>query len=205
MKNRDYKVFRPNTFYHVFNRGSNKQPIFIDEKDYLSFLKRVKLILNLTTDNNLHLKAVPAESFSIASFCLMPNHFHFLIRQNTNTGISKLLLKLCTSYSMYFNKKYQRSGPLFQDTFKAKPVTNDSYLVYLSAYIHNNPPNPFHYPYSSLPDILGQRKGLICQPDLILDLFYGKQDQYKKFVNQFSESHKNLIKHLLFEDDNDKG
>lgn len=204
MKNRDYKIFRPNTFYHLFNRGINKQKIFLDDNDYLGFLKRLKLILGLTNDESLHLKAVPAGTFGIATFCLMPNHFHFLIRQNTEVGIPTLFLKLCTSYSMYFNRKYQRIGPLFQDTFKAKPITNDAYLTYLSAYIHTNPSEPFQYPFSSLPDILGERNEQICQPNLILDLFDGEETQYKKFISEFSESHKNQIKALLFEDEEEE-
>ena len=69
----------------------------------------------------------------------MPNHFHILIRQNTDLSLTKIISKICTSYSKYFNKKYDRVGALFQDQFKSEHVAKNEYLLWLSAYIHLNP------------------------------------------------------------------
>jgi putative transposase len=76
---------------------------------------------------------------AIGAYCLMPNHFHILIREIAKDGISQFMRKLSTAYAMYFNKKYDRSGTLFQGRFKSSRVTNDNYLKYLFAYIHLNP------------------------------------------------------------------
>lgn len=206
MNARDYKIFRQGHYYHVYNRGDNKEDIFLDEQDHLNFLKRLKIILGLAPVPNagrrgaLKLSALPAESFSILSYCLMPNHFHILIRQNSNVEVSKLITKLCTSYVKYFNAKYSRIGNLFQDTFKAKLVDNDSYLTYLSAYIHNNPSDTTNYPYSSLPDYLGVRQGTICNTTFILNYFKGDRTQYKNFVEAYSNKEYEVIKHLSFDE-----
>ena len=205
MKYRDYKFFRPNCYFHIFNRGVNKENIFREEIDYINFLKRLKLSLGLAQSSALHINDLPQGSFSILSYCLMPNHFHFLIRQNTETGLDGLLSKLATSYSMYFNKKYERIGPLFQDTFKAKLIDSDSYLTYVSAYIHNNPTSPLGYAYSSLPDILGVRNGTLVDKKTLLGLFNNSTDAYKNFVVGFKQQDKKIISHLLFEDEKEKG
>jgi putative transposase len=193
MKNRDYKIFIPNGYYHIYNRGSDKQVIFVDETDYLNFLKRLKLVLGLASSSTLNIKPLPPHSFSFLSYCLMPNHFHFLIRQNTNVGIPNLISKLCTSYCMYFNKRHKRVGPLFQDTFKAKMVDSDQYLSYLSAYIHNNPAEPLQHAYSSLPDILGLRNGTIADKNTLLGWFNNNASDYRKFIESFNQSNKQII------------
>src|SRR6185369_8572937 len=137
MRFRDYKNLTTGNYYHIFNRGNNKQPICIDEQDFLNFFKRLYLALGLTWKQQgpslLKISPLPKDCFTFVSYCLMPNHFHFFIRQNTNISISKLITKVCTSYSMYFNKKYLHIGHVFQGKFKAKLVENDSYFKYLSA------------------------------------------------------------------------
>lgn len=181
---RDYKEFRPGDYYHVFNRGVNKQPIFIDDEDYFQFLKRLQIILDLIPVSMIktNIRPLPKDSFSILAYCLMPNHFHMLIRQNTDIGIDKLILKLCTSYSIYINKKLGRVGALFQDTFKAKLIDNDQYATYVSAYIHNNPENPNLYPFSSYKEIIKPQGNLICDRALLLGWFNNSPLDYKKFV-----------------------
>jgi len=207
MQDRDYKIFRAGEYYHVYNRGNNKQPIFLDTQDYLNFLKRLHLVLGTARvplvavqGAPLRIKPLPANSFTLASYCLMPNHFHFLIRQNTDMAISKLIHKLCTSYTAYFNNKYNYVGHLFQDQFKAKLVNNDTYFKYLSAYIHNNHSDPLHYSYSSFQDVIGKRNGVLCDINLVLGMFNNSPEEYKKFVLDFSYTDKKLIEHLLFED-----
>lgn len=191
---RDYKIFRPGNYYHVFNRGVNKQIIFFDDEDYLQFLKRLKIILGVlpTSSTKTRIKPLPLESFSILSYCLMTNHFHLFIRQNTEISIDKLILKLCTSYSKYINKKYNRVGTLFQDNFKAKLIENDQYATYVSAYIHNNPQSPRTYQYSSYREILGLTEDNLCDEKILLDWFDNSAKNYEQFVNNFKKSNINL-------------
>jgi putative transposase len=206
MNTRDYKMFYSGGYYHIYNRGDNKEAVFIDEQDYLNFLKRLKIILGLMAipnaggRNALRLKSLPPKAFTILCYCLMPNHFHFLIRQNTELSIGRLITGVCTSYAKYFNAKYERIGNLYQDTFKAKHVENDNYLTTLSAYIHTNPSNPFHYSYSSLPDYAGLRNGTICDTGFLLGCFNNDRESYKKFVMDYSEKEAAQIAHLMFEE-----
>lgn len=204
---RDYKVFRAGCYYHVYNRGNHKKPIFLDSQDFLNFLKRLKLVLGLSKSlfgssgkGRIRLKALPESSFSVLAYCLMDNHFHFLIRQNSHIGLDRLFSRLCTSYAKYFNKKYNQVGHLFQDAFKAKLISDDRYLVYLSAYIHNNPEKPFSYEYSSLKDYLGGRAGTICEKNFILSIFKNDVSAYSKFVSNFTETDERQISTLLFEE-----
>ena len=203
---RDYKNFEKGQFYHIFNRGNNKENTFIEAQDYNSFLKRLKIVLSLiprptgpTGTPLLTLKPLPPGSFTIYSYCLMPNHFHLLIKQNGDTPISKLLLKVCTSYSYYFNKKYKRVGHVFQDQFKAKLVENDIYFTYLTAYIHNNPPQPLLYEFSSFQGVLGIKNDILCDKTLILSMFGDDVENYKKFVIGFSKNQEGQIEDLLID------
>ncbi len=123
-----------------------------------------------------------------------------MIRQNSDIGIDRLITKACTSYAMYFNRKYKKVGNLFQDAFKAKLIDDDSYLTYLSAYIHNNPLDIKNYPYSSFLDYCCGRNGTICKKDLLLDIFNNNFDDYEKFVLGYNQTYENKIKHLLFEE-----
>ncbi len=206
MNARDYKIFRIGHYYHIYNRGDNKEDIFIDEQDYLNFLKRLKIILGLMPIPNaghrgaLRLQALPADSFTILAYCLMGNHFHMLIKQNTNLEVGKFITKLCTSYAKYFNAKYSRIGNLFQDTFKAKLVDNDSYLTYLTAYIHNNPADPLAYQYSSFLDYIGLRNGTICDTKFVLGYFNDDKEKYKGFVLGYTGEDYEHIKHLAFDE-----
>lgn len=209
MNNRDYKKFAPNTCYHIYNRGSGKQDIFLDDDDKTFFLFRLKENLfpgNIYTHGRYTPKALAPNSFSLLCYCLMPNHFHFLIKQQAETPISALILKVFTSYSKYFNKKYNRIGPLFQDTYKATPVLTDTYLCWLSAYIHNNPKtdnivnNLLNYPWSSYLDYFGIRNGTLCNKEFVLSQF-PSINNYKDFVEQAEiliKQRKDL-KHLLLD------
>lgn len=144
--------FYPGEVYHLYNRGVNKQPVFISDHDRIRFLILLYLCNGSNdvhiSNNNQGRALIEQEYFEldrgeslveIISYCLMPNHFHLLIREKKEGGISKFMLKLLTGYGMYFNKKNERTGPVFEGRFKAKHVTEDSYLEYLLAYIHLNP------------------------------------------------------------------
>ena len=199
MRYRDYKIFRPGFYYHIFNRGNNKQQIFFDATDYLAFLTRLKIVLGLSVpDWRIKIRPLESNSFSILSYCLMPNHFHFLIKQNKDIGINRLMAKLCTGYAMYFNKKHERIGNVFQDAFKAKVVENDTYAKYVSAYIHNNPKN-LDYDYSSYKSVVGLQNDQIVDRGILLSWFDNDPSKYRKFVETFTEKDEERIKDGLFD------
>ena len=134
--------FAPDEFYHLYNRGTEKRIIFQDTEDYQHFLY---LMYVCNTIKNIKLRDI-GQNFdrgetlvNIGAYCLMPNHFHILVHEKTEGGISKFMLKLMTRYSMYFNKKYKRTGKLYEGVFKSKHANTDNYLKYLYAYIHLNP------------------------------------------------------------------
>jgi putative transposase len=154
--------------YHVYNRGTEKRSIFLDPKDYERFL--TLLYLSNGTES-VHISNYQGSTLmemlllekgerlvDITAYCLMPNHFHLLLHQRTEGGISKFMQKLTTGYTMYFNKKYERSGTLFQGKFKSKHASEDRYLKYLLSYIHLNPANYSKYKYSSYLDFIGQER-----------------------------------------------
>jgi len=208
MNSRDYKTFRKDCYYHVYNRGDNRENIFLDNLDYQNFLKRLMIVMGIIPVPNagqrgaLKIRPLPKDSFGILAYCLMPNHFHILIKQNSLIPISQLMTKVCTSYSKFFNHKYRRVGHVFQDIFKAKVVESDEYLVYLSAYIHNNPVKQFEYKYSSIHDYLSTKQSGLCDTKLILGYFKGNRGEYKNCIKQFrrDKARKLLISDLLYEE-----
>ena len=140
-------AFVPGEYYHIYNRGNSKQKIFHDKEDYIRFLdllyisnsfrkfnvfdiRKVSNIFEMKRDN-LHV--------SIGAYVIMPNHFHIIITQTENGNVSKFMQKLTTAYSMYYNKKYKRTGGLFEGKFKSIHIPDDRYLKYLFSYIHLNP------------------------------------------------------------------
>lgn len=165
-----------NGFYHVYNRGINKQDIFLSDSDYQFFLKKLKDLKNKC-------------DHSIYCFCLMPNHFHISI-QTRKTSISKIMSSLITSYSMYFNRTHQHFGPVFQNRFKSILVENDSYFLKLSQYIYLNPvrgglvSDPILYKYSSIGETLGREPRLILDGDIVRLIGEAKNSlkEYEKFI-----------------------
>ncbi len=147
-------IFSVGENYHIYNRGVEKKKIFPQKSDYTRFLVLL-YILNTKERINIResLKALGPSSdirdlfkekrynvlVDIGAYCLMPNHFHLLLHERTENGTSHFLKKVLTAYSMYFNKKYERKGPLFESRFMAQHANTDEYLKYLFSYIHLNP------------------------------------------------------------------
>jgi len=134
--------------YHIYNRGTDKRIIYLDNADYKRFMELLYLsnssqavvVRDIYRNHNSIYEYEKGDPLvAIGAYCLMPNHFHLLLNQLVDGGITKFINKLCTSYVMYFNKKYQRTGALFQGKFKAEHAKTDNYLKYLYAYIHLNP------------------------------------------------------------------
>lgn len=169
-------VFQPNTYYHIFNRGVNRQPIFFKTENWVFFLKR------------LHAYFTP-ELADIVAYCLMPNHYHLLIYLKTEQFSEKIMHPLMVSYAKAINQQENRVGPLFQGPFKAKAVESDSYLIHLSYYIHTNPvkaglvPHVADWPYSSYLEYINQRKGTLPHPESILSQFPSPL-AYQRFIEE---------------------
>ena len=143
--------FSTGEYYHIYNRGTDKRTIFLSPHNYQRF-QALLYVCNSTAPVDIAKHFREGRSFvelfgisrgetlvDIIVYCLMPNHFHILIREKAEGGIAKFMGKLSTGYSMYFNGKNDRTGVLFEGRFKAKHVDSDEYLKYLFAYIHLNP------------------------------------------------------------------
>lgn len=196
MNYRDYKIFGAGGIYHIFNRGVAKNNIYIADKDYELYLWRLReqvlsTPLPLPKKTSYRRKVFPPGCFRIFAYCLMPNHFHWLIQQLSDTPVSELLLRVMTGYSKVFNIKYERVGSLFQDQFKAVKVENNEQLLWLSAYIHQNPKvagiveDLKDWPWSSYADYVGGRGGTLVDTSLILGYpqIAGDPIRYQNFVD----------------------
>jgi putative transposase len=206
-----------NEVYHVFNRGSDKRDIFLKSKDYKRFTKTFYYyqhigpkpkfsMLSKETFNNFH-PTPNSKLVEIFSYCLMPNHFHFLVRQLKTNGVSIFMSQVLNSYTKYFNIKRKRIGPLFQGAFKTTRVESDEQLIHLSRYIHLNPVvsgivnSPNNYTWSSYKEYADNAREF-CSTDLILELFPSRKE-YCKFIEEQIEYGITLeiIKHQLINDE----
>ncbi|KKR29634.1 hypothetical protein A2715_06115 [Candidatus Woesebacteria bacterium RIFCSPHIGHO2_01_FULL_39_32] len=218
------QVLATNEVYHVVNRGVASLPIFRSLKDYKRFLDLVnfyrftdvKLSFSAFLDLNLGLRSgylvklnrESKQTLQIYAYSLMPNHFHFLVKQLEDGGIKSTFARIQNAYAKYFNLKNKRSGPLFQSRFKAKWIEKDEILLHVSRYIHLNPCTSYiveplelsNYIWSSYPEYLGLRKPIFANLDLILKIA-GGIDNYKKFVLNQVDYQRELgkIKHLVLD------
>lgn len=198
------KSYVKDGIYHIYNRGVEKRKIFLDDKDhkvFLSYLKTAlsprldvsKITKNFTLQGST-LKGMPRQpknfhgSIELLAYCLVPNHFHFLIKQLTEKAIKDFMQSLFTRYSMYFNLKYKRVGTLFQNIYKAALVMEEPYLLHLSRYIHRN---CLTYVknlldgYSSYAEYLRLRHNPWVKPDLILSYFDTVRHPFLKRTNSY--------------------
>ena len=147
----DRKIkFAPGEHYHVYSRGIEKRKIFLDHKDYKRFMALLYIMNQAPSFHFANflkshtLKEIFQEKrgkplVAVLSYALMPNHFHMLLHEHTEGGISKFMMRLLTAYSMYFNTKYKRSGGLFTHPFRAQHISNESQYLWIFSYIHLNP------------------------------------------------------------------
>lgn len=138
--------FAEGEIYHIYNRGVEKRTIFTDDRDRLRFLKSLRVFNTTAPATNLHRSVFEVELqtrgkplVEILTFCLMPNHYHCMLRQVAEDGITEFMRKLGTGYTNYFNLRNTRVGPLFQGVFKAVLLEKESHLTHLPHYIHLNP------------------------------------------------------------------
>ncbi len=188
------KEFSEHQYYHVYNRGVEKRLIFLDEQDYRVFLGILKKYLSGENHNtnNRHKFQRLDEKIQLLAYCLMPNHFHMMLYQISEDGVTQLMRRLCTGYAMYFNDRYKRVGPLFQGTYKACLINKDDYLHHISRYIHLNPQDYQTWSYSSLDFYKGNKKASWLNTQPVLDLFNGDNIAYLDFVKDYEADQKEL-------------
>jgi len=218
------KPYVENGAYHLYNRGVEKRLLFLDGMDYGVLLRYLKeYLLTKDTDNlskrlsdpntsykekDTILKLIRlnnfSESLNLLAYCLMPNHFHFLVRQTGANTIDQFMQSLCTRYTMYFNRKYKRVGTLFQSVYKAVLVDNDEQFLHLTRYIHRqalaSQGETLQDQPSSNPEYLSDRKSPWVHPEEILAFFSKTLPHlsYMSFVKEKEDSE--IIKKLTLED-----
>ena len=196
-------------YYHVFNRGNNKQDIFLDDRDWIRFLFLVLYfqspvsVYNLSRpvsyfvrhsvfniDNQIVEKIIANQYLELACFAFMPNHFHLIVYEKKEKGISQYMQRVLNAYTKYFNAKYKKTGHLFQGPFKAVHIESNEQLLHLSAYIHRNLreirnwKNREHlYIFSSYQDYFKENRwGNLLKNQIIMEQFSSGED-YKKFTD----------------------
>lgn len=209
------KDFLEGGYYHIYNRGVAKQDIFSTERDYQTYLYFLKEYLLPPKHPSLKRSEKPTPrrkqvschgEIQLLAYCLMPNHFHLLIKNLTERGMEKFMRGFGTSYSGYFNRTYDRVGPLYQGTYKAVLIETDEQLLYVSKYIHRNPhkllakETPLQdYSFSSYINYLGKRKQEWLNTQEILSFFsttLPNQD-YQSFVEEIDDFPSNTFPLLL--------
>jgi putative transposase len=205
------KCYVENGYYHIYNRGVNKSEIFLDWQDYAVFLSYLKQYLTTKNDkltlqrlDDPEISAVERQKLSklvalqnysndltLLAYCLMPNHFHFFIQQKSLSSMNRFMSSLSLRYAMYFNRKYKRTGPLFQGVYKAVLLTDEAHYLHISRYIHKQAltysTDGQDLP-SSYPEYLGLRSTEWVHPEEILTFFSNSNPKltYHAFVTEYN-------------------
>ena len=223
------KQYVNNSYYHIYNRGVEKRLIFLDAQDYAVFLSYLKEYLTPKNEQELRqklsdpntsykekdkiLKLLRLNNFygeiTLLAYCLMPNHFHFFIKQKSALSIDRFMQSLCTRYTMYFNRKYKRVGSLFQAVYKAVLVETEEQFIYLSKYIHKQALASQGETLQgweekqpcSFAEYLGLRKTSWVMPFEVLDYFSKTNPtlSYKSFVLEKEDDYR-VIQNLILDD-----
>lgn len=217
----------PGEYYHVFNRGNNKNDIFFDDKDRARFLflithlqspisfknisREVRLFvqsraLHSCVDQDLMTEICRNRYIELVAFALMPNHFHLLICEVQENGISQYMHKILTGYAKYLNTKHEKSGHVLQGPYRLVHVDSNEQLMHLSAYIHRNPRdlrgwrNKEHgYPWSSYQDFIGtNRWGELLNTNSIHEQFESKEE-YRQFVETSGTKDRDMLEDVLLD------
>jgi putative transposase len=216
------KIYVEDGYYHIYNRGVEKRKIYLDKIDYSVFLRFLKEYLlppdhpDLLILKELSPRRNPVNCFGeikLLSYCLMPNHFHLFVKQLDKEGLKKFMKALLTNYSMHFNQRYNRVGPLFQGIYKAALINNESYYLHITRYIHANSKElltrdqPLHsYPYSSYKYYLNDNPPDWLNTKEILKMFRSARSllpndilSYESFVENFRPHNMEGFKELTLE------
>jgi putative transposase len=178
--------FHEGGFYHVYNRGANKQNIFHRSSNYNYLISIIKRLMS--------------KGIQVIAYCLMPNHFHFLLRQEAEYSVSQFVQSVFNIYSKAFNRMYDRSGTLFEGPFHAIEVFEKGYLIHLCRYIHRNPleaglvDDLMNWPYSNYLEWINKRGNQLVDRHFIAEYFLNTAE-YGKFVLDY-QSLKRIEKEL---------
>lgn len=218
-------TFATGEYYHIYNRGVEKRKIFLNDKDRNRFQSllylcngNVPVVYRLIQGGTLYKTDIGKRLIAIGAYVLMPNHFHLLVKETSENGITEFMRKLTTAYSMYFNKTHDRVGPLFQGTFKAEHIDKDEHLKYLFAYIHLNPIKLIEskwkeegiknlgrsqdyleeYAFSSFQDLCGteRKEGAILSTKVFPE-YFGENKSFKSFIKDaltYKVEHSTILK-----------
>lgn len=213
-------------FYHVYNRGIDHRITFLTQGDYVRALFTLKYYQYSDIPGRLsHLNKLPFEQRTnilkdifkkgnkiaeVIAYTLMPNHFHFVIRQIKDGGIRILLSKFENSYTKYFNLKTHRDGALFLDQFKAVRIVSQEQFIHVVRYVHLNPYSSYlvknvnellEYPWSSFKEYLGKTNNSFCEKSAVLDIFKNDAKKFKQFCLDQADYQRKLesIKHLIMD------
>lgn len=190
--------------YHVVNKGIEKTLIFLDKKDIERFLETIKFYRFQNPSRFSFRKRPPYHNLNqgrkplveILAFCLMPDHFHMLLKEKKPGAASRFVSLVCNSYTKYYNNRNKRSGFLFAGTFKSKKIESGEQLakvarhIHLDPYIKNIVMDPKKFPFSSLPEYLGKQDGF-CEKSLILGSLQGREN-YENFALDIEDYKRNL-------------
>ena len=201
-----YDKFAPGEIYITFTRGVEKRDVFLDDVDRKRFLDLLVHYLpenqprSFSVARKLKLELSPTSEgkglVDLLCYCLMSNHFHLLIKENVEHGISRYMHRLLTGYAKYFNTKRERSGSLFTNPFKAVLVDGDEQFTHVSRYIHRNPVEAdivtdlSAYQWSSLSQYTTRQRQTYCHTDLLRSVFSAKQ--YQDFVEDEDDYYETL-------------
>jgi len=203
-------------YYHIYNRGTDKRDIFLDYPDHSRFFRSLKEFNQVESIVSLYIKdqlerahkivvTGPLQSeklVEIIAFNLLPNHFHLILKQLRDGGISDFIKKVSGGYTRYFNHRHKRSGVLFQGKFKAVHIDSNEKLIYLSAYVNGN--HKIHGiknggKFSSLAEYLSGKK-FLCNPKSVLGQFDSVSD-YRSYmqntIREIKEVREEMKKYLI--------
>lgn len=184
------KTYVSDAYYHVYNRGHNKQTIFIDEQDYTVFLSLLMRYLDPSnSEKQANRMPYPClnEEVELLAYCLMPNHFHLFVYQFNEQGMKHLLSRVSVSYGMYFNKKYKTTGQVFQQRYRAVRITQNQQLMHITRYIHLNPREYEKWQWSSLRYYAGGSFARWLKTNRTMALFDYRPEKYKEFIDEYKD------------------
>ena len=183
--------FQSGQIYHLYNRGVNRQPIFFCQQNWAYLIQQLR-------------RYFQPDLIDILTYCLMPTHYHLMVRLKTDDLGARVMQPFTVSYTKAINKQQGRAGPLFQGPFQAILVDQDRYLLHLSRYIHLNPvaaglvDRAEEWVFSSYREYVGLRSGTLPATDLVLSQFPSRQ-AYREFVESYQEQDDEIIEHLVFD------
>ncbi len=167
-------TFAPGSFYHIYNRGVHRESIFREEENYLFVLRLMKQVSR-------------AAHLTLIAYCLLPNHYHYLIRQDGDEPAGLMPQRVFNSYSKAYNKRYNHTGTLFEGPYKVELIGRRAHLLHLCRYIHGNPVkhglarSVDEWAFSNYLEWVGERNGSIVDREFVRDCF-GSADQYRQYV-----------------------